>query len=178
MPKNVGVNLPRQIFCSWKSKTLSTFSYFILLVLNTTTASMMYLKLLFVACFVALVSCQTPSSCAINGFNFYSSYDGNSNHLEFKWDWIGCYFSDGTNDAFDGFLYLNIYIDGTQYNLCAFSPVEWQCDIGTTDSTSASYAEYAYNLTSTVQLRRTFYAPRDGKIVEGNYKINTNLFTY
>ncbi len=135
----------------------------------------MYLKALFVVCLVAFASCQpTESSCAYDSFTFYQSYEAGSYFPEQFWDWYGNSFSDGTDDTFDDYFLLQITIDDVVYDISNFYsiPVDFQCDIGTTDASSASYASYLYNLTDTVQLQRFFYAPRAGKQMGAITKVN------
>ncbi len=125
----------------------------------------MLLKALILACIIALVSCQTDSNCGSTSFNFYNGYGISGAYGEQLWDWEGSDFSDGTSDTFDGYLYLDLIIDNVTYSISNIygSPIDYYCDVGTTDWNSTSYASYTYNITDTIQIFREFYAPRSSK---------------
>jgi hypothetical protein len=78
------------------------------------------------------------------------------------WDWSGSNFEDGTDDSFDSFFYLDVVIDGTLYSSESYSELalNYTCDVGTTDTNSSSWASYIHNITETVHLTRSFWAPR------------------
>lgn len=125
----------------------------------------MLLKSLVLACLIALVACQSDSDCGSTYFNFYNGFNISGSYTETLWDWEGTDFSDGTSDTFDSYLYLDLIINNVTYPISDFynSPVDYFCDIGTTNVTSAALATYTYNITDTIQILREFYAPRASK---------------
>ena len=125
----------------------------------------MLLKALILACILALASCQTASNCGSTSFNFYNGYGISGGYAEQLWDWNGADFNDGTSDTFDSYFYLDLIIDNVTYSISNFygSPIDYYCDVGTTDWNSTSYASYTYNITDTIQIFREFYAPRSSK---------------
>ncbi len=121
--------------------------------------------LLLLSWLVTTVLCQTASSCGATSFRFYNGYDPNGRFTEQQWDWETDNFSDGTDDTFDGYLYLHVTAEDTLYRMEDYgsNPTDSNCNIGTTDPSSYSSAFYLYQLGGNLQLRRDFYAPRSSK---------------